>query len=103
MNKEDIEKIREKIKNIPRNCRYCINLYQWWLDYESGYYEPSYCQERESVWNLNSFPFKKEQKCFELDYEFIDFEDTELIDLRNGQEYDKRNKLRNKRYWDLIK
>ena len=111
--KEKIEEIRKRFK---KNCTFCAYLTHSSHDYESWYWEPAYCSksEKEFVSNLKSFPFHKEQKCFEVDTEYFDWNDEDLIELRNKFSSDcnteeeenkviiEIDKLRNERYWDLF-
>ena len=110
--KEKIEKIR---KAFQRNCHFCRFHIASSHDYEWGYLEPAYCTKpwKEFVSNLKSFPFLKEQKCFEADTEYFDWTDEDLIDLKykygfsttDEEREEISNKIKviiNQRYWDLI-
>jgi hypothetical protein len=108
LNQNEIKDIREKIKEIPKNCCNCWHLNtEYYEEYSSNCYQ--YCSINDSYWNLNSFPFKKEQKCFMFDISFLDYLDSDIWKLTadfflkdDKKVLDKGFNLWKDRYWDLI-
>lgn len=111
MNQEQIDKLKN---SIHKNCHYCINYIRSEHDYEAQCTYNAYCSKKENVWNLLSFPFKKEQKCFDLDVRILDYWDGDLRALddkwrevfdneeeRKKVEYESRELIK-LRYWDLL-
>ena len=75
-----IKELQEKLSKW--NCYNCYHFREW----SSLDLEPSYCNST-SYWNLKTFPFFKDMKCFSPSYDYLvqnDPELKELDELRNN-------------------